>query len=261
MRKLRRTRNFDVTLELKSDQFIRPPTDSQRNWLLNRVVREAAEDLAALDEVAANFVPGADPHLPQDMADAELADQEIMEDWQIPLMEAMARVAAGPDRDVLEVGFGRGISAESVQRQGAKSHTIIECNRHIARRYETWRKSHAGCDIRLVLGLWQETIIDLGQFDSILFHTYALDEDESTELLAQSVTFAQHFFATAADHLVEGGTFTYLSNEIDSLSRTHQRALLQHFRAFRVSIIDLDMPRDVRDAWWAPTMALVEVTK
>ncbi len=81
------------------------------------------------------------------------------------------------------------------------------------------------------------------------------------ELLARSVTFAAHFFPAAAEHLRPGGVFTYLTGEIDSLSRAHQRLLLERFSSFRVQRVALRVPDDVRDAWWADSMAVVEAVK
>jgi guanidinoacetate N-methyltransferase len=260
-RKLTRTKAFDLTLEIRDEAFLRPPRDFQRNWLLNRFLREATEDLQALDALAARFVPGGERELPHDLRDAVLADDEIMEDWQLPLMEAMARIAARAGGDVLEVGFGRGVSASLIQRHGVRSHTIIECNPSIIARFERWKDAYPGRDIRLVPGLWQETIGDLGEFDAVFFHTYPLDEDESVELLARSVTFAAHFFPVAAEHLRPGGVFTYLTGEMDSLGRAHQRLLLEHFGSFRVQRVALHLPPDVRDAWWADTMAVVEAVR
>jgi guanidinoacetate N-methyltransferase len=113
----------------------------------------------------------------------------------------------------------------------------------------------------LVPGRWQDVIGELGEFDSIFFHTYALSEEESIDLLSESVTFAEHFFEEAARHLRPGGTFTYLTNEIDSLSRSHQRLIFTRFRSFRVELVQLELPEDVGDAWWADSMAVIEVTR
>ncbi len=260
-RKLKRTRAFELQLELRDDAFIRPPNDAQRNWLLNRFVREAADDLQALDEVAQRFVPGGARDLPADMRQATLSDDQIMEDWQLPLMEAMASIAARSGGDVLEIGFGRGVSAGMIQRHGVRSHTIVECNDSVIDRFTRWRETLADWDIRLVPGLWQDVIGTLGEFDAVFFHTYALDEDEAVELVAGSVTFAAHFFPVAAAHLRAGGVFTYLSNEIDSLSRAHQRLLFEHFRSVRMQRVSLTLPPDVRDAWWADSMVVVEAVK
>jgi guanidinoacetate N-methyltransferase len=260
-RKVKRTRAFELQLEVHDEGFIRPPGDTQRNWLLNRFMREAGDDLQALDTLARRFVPGAarDPGL--DMRHDALADHEIMEDWQFPLMAAMAAIAARSGGDLLEVGFGRGISAGMIQEIGVRSHTIIECNPSVLERLARWRATFAERDIRAVAGLWQDVISTLGTFDSVFFHTYALDEDEAVDLVAGSVTFAAHFFPVAAAHLRPGGVFTYLSNEIDSLSRAHQRLLFEHFQSVRMERVALTLPADVRDAWWADGMVIVEAVK
>ena len=261
MRKLKRTPAYELSVEIRDPEFVRPPRDAQRNWLLNRFMREAGEDLEALDALARRFVPGGHRELPADMRDAALSDEEIMEDWQLPLMDAMAAIAAHAGGDVLEIGFGRGVSARAIQRLGVRSHTIVECNPHVLERFDRWRATLPDRDIRVVPGLWQEVIGSLGVFDAVFFHTYALDEDEAVELLSNSVTFAASFFPVAAAHLRSGGVFTYLTNEIDTLSRAHQRLLFAHFSALRMHRVPLSMPADARDAWWADSMVVVEAVK
>jgi guanidinoacetate N-methyltransferase len=260
-RKLKRTQAFQLLLEIRDENFIRPPDDGQRNWLLNRFMREAGADLQALDGIAQRFVRGGRRALPADMRTADLSDEQIMEEWQRPLMEAMAAIAARSGGDVLEIGFGRGVSATHIQHHGVRSHTIVECNDSVLSRFERWRQQFPERDIRIVPGLWQDVIGTLGEFDSVFFHTYALDEDESVELLAGSVTFAAHFFPVAAAHLRAGGVFTYLTNEIDSIGRAHQRLLFEHFSTFRAQRVALTLPADVRDAWWADSMIVIEAVR
>lgn len=260
-RKIKRTRAFELQLEVKDDAFIRPPTEAQRNWLLNRFLREAGEDLQVLDTLAQRFVPGGARAMPTDLRHATLSDADIMEDWQLPLMGAMAAIAARAGGDVLEIGYGRGVSARLIQSHVVRSHTIVECNPSVLDRFAEWRATLPERDIRVVPGLWQDVIGTLGEYDAVFFHTYALDEDEVTELVAGSVTFAAHFFPVAAAHLRPGGVFTYLSNEIDTLSRAHQRLLFEHFRSIRLERVSLSLPPDVRDAWWADGMVVVEAVK
>ena len=185
-----------------------------------------------------------------------------MEDWQTPIMAAMAKAAAHNQGDVLEIGFGRGVAAEFVQSHAPKSHTLIECNQAVIEDfYVPWRSQHSTRDIRMVEGFWEDTLASLGKFDGILFHTYPLSDDEYVERVQRSVTFAAHFFEHAAAHLKPGGRFTYLTMEEDSLSRAHQRLLLQHFGSVNISqITDLEVPEETRDAHWARTMLLVETT-
>lgn len=259
--KLRRSGAMEVKLVISDDSFIRPPRDAQRNALLNKALREFTDDLSALDRHAASFVPGSTQNALEDRTMKPLSDEEIMEDWQIPLMRAMATIVTEQQGDILEVGFGRGISSSMIQEKEVRSHTIIECNDSVVKRFELWRENYPGRDIRLVHGLWQNTLAQLGGFDGIFFHTYPLNEDEYMQYVNAGVTFAGHFFPSAAAHLHPGGVFTYLTNEIDSLSRAHQRLLFEHFSSFSLQVIPLNMPDDVSDVWWASSMAVVKAVK
>ena len=135
-RRFKRLKDFDLSIEIKNPDFISPPREAQRNWLLNRALNELAMDLNAIDDIARRFVAGSEPVALEDRSQKRLEDHEIMEDWQRPLMEAMAEVACETGGDVLEIGFGRGIAATCIQELGVRSHTIIECNEAVAARFE-----------------------------------------------------------------------------------------------------------------------------
>ena len=262
-RRIQRSADYEITYQIKRDEFIPAPRDSQRNWLLNRAIKESADELDHLHELSKSFVRGADPEMGlPDRTNSALADHDIMEDWQVPIMQAMAKVATAGHGDVLEIGFGRGVGSDFIQAGGVRSHSIIECNESVIARFEHWRQKYVDQDIRLVPGLWQNVIDSLGLFDGIFFHTYPLNETEFVELVVQSATFAEHFFSVAARHLKPGGVFTYLTNESDSLSRSHQRALFQHFQSFTLSRVEqLEIPDDTRNAMWADSMVVVGAVK
>jgi guanidinoacetate N-methyltransferase len=256
---------FEIALQIKRGDFIRPPRSSQRTWLLERALDEFADDLHALDALARRFVPGVETGLDtltKDRTQAELDEQEILEDWHIPLMRAMSRAVSETRGDILEIGFGRGLAASFIQENRPRSHTVIECNDSVIRRFfEPWRKQYADRDIRLVRGKWQDVIGRLGNFDGILFQTYPLNEKEFTDYLSRSITFAEHFFPTAAAHLNGGGAFTYLTHEIDSLSRRHQRLIFQFFRSVTLNVERLQLPADCKDLWWADSMVVARAVK
>lgn len=260
-RRIKRAKEFEITLSIHDDSFIRTPRDSQRNWVLNRALKEFNDELIHLDSEATTFVPGSDFNC-EDRAQSELDDEEIMEDWQIPIMRAMAKAVCASHGDVLEIGFGRGIASDFIQQEGVRTHTIVECNASIVQRFESWQSKHDDKEIQVVNGMWQDVIGKLGQFDGIFFHTYPLNEAEFVEQVVQSSTFAEHFFDAAACHLNPGGCFSYLTNETNSLSRAHQRAILRRFRSFSMSVVDnLNIPHDTRDAMWGNSMIVVQVVK
>jgi guanidinoacetate N-methyltransferase len=260
-KKIKRTENFEIVLEIKTEDFIRPPRDAQRNALLNNALNEFSDNLQALDKSAARFVSGKPQISLDDRTQKILSDEEIMEEWQIPLMQAMAEVATETHGDILEIGFGCGVSATLIQERSVLSHTIIECNDSVVERFFQWKELFKQNKINLVHGLWQDTIDDLGLFDGIFFHTYPLNEEEYMKNVHGRATFAEHFFETASEHLLPGGVFTYFSNEIDSLGRGHQRALFKHFSSVSLKVINLELPDDINDTWWADSMVIVKAVK
>ena len=261
-RRIKRTPEFEVALTIHTEDFIKTPRAAQRNWVLNRALKEFCDDLAFLNRLAASFVAGAEAESLGDRTQRDLTDLEIMEDWQIPIMKSMAAIAANSHEDVLEVGFGRGIASTFVQQMGVRTHTIVECNDSVVRRFEQWKRDYSTSDIRLLHGRWQDRVEELGHFDGILFHTYPLTDEDFVEQVAESQTFAEHFFETAAAHLRPGGRLTYLTNEPDSLSRGHQRSLFRHFRSLTLTQCrELALPQNTRDAQWVDSMVIIEVRK
>lgn len=260
-KKIKRTENFEIVLEIKTEDFIRPPREAQRNALLNNALNEFSDNLQALDKLAVRFVTGKPQIALEDRTQKILSDEEIMEEWQIPLMQAMAEVVTESHGDILEIGFGYGVSATLIQEQKVLSHTIIECNDFVVKTFLEWKELFKDKKINLVHGLWQDTIDDLGLFDGIFFHTYPLNEEEYMKNVHGRTTFAEHFFETAAKHLHPGGVFTYFSNEIDSLGRGHQRALFKHFSSVSLKVINLELPDDINDTWWADSMVIVKAVK
>lgn len=260
-KKIKRTENFEIVLEIKTEDFIRPPRDAQRNALLNNALNEFSDNLQAVDKLAVRFVPGKLQIALDDRTQKVLSDEEIMEEWQIPLMRAMAEVVTETHGDILEIGFGYGVSATFIQEQSVSSHTLIECNDSVVEKFYQWKEFFKESKIKLVHGLWQDTINDLDLFDGIFFHTYPLNEEEYMKYVHGRATFAEHFFETAAKHLRPGGVFTYFSNEIDSLGRGHQRALFKHFSSVSLKLIDLELPDDINDTWWADSMVIVKAVK
>jgi guanidinoacetate N-methyltransferase len=256
---------FRVELHATVPDLVAAPRLSQRNWLVGKAIEECADDIAHLDRLAPTLVPGFDHRLDRDLHDvssAALSDAQIMEDWQTPLMLAMARHVTASHGDVLEIGFGRGVSAGFIQQFGVRSHTIVEPNDHsVNHHFARWRQAWPDRDIRLLKGRWQEVDDRLGRYDGIFFHAFPMNEQEFTDYVLRSVTFAEHAFASMAAHLVDGGVFTYLTTEIDSLSRAHQRSLFRYFRSIALHVEPLSVPADTRDTWWAQSMVVVKAVR
>ena len=269
--KVVREKQFELSLNIKDEGFIKPPDPSQQNWTITRAMEELADDLIHLDSVTKRFVDGsrrkaivedwAKSQAKYDDSQLIIDGQQVMQDWERPYMEAMAKVATETHGDVLEVGFGMAISASYMVAMGVKSYTVIECNEGVRKQFEQWKTKHPGKDLRLVFGKWQDVIDSLGLFDAIFFDTYPLSENEFNEYVINSVTFAEHFFEAAARHLKDGGIFTYYSNEIDSVSRRHQRALFKYFKEISCSVCHPLFPPKDCNYWWADSMIITRCVK
>ena len=90
----------------------------------------------------------------------------VMMEWERELMKA--HVDLLPNGDVLEIGFGMGISANYIQEKGVKSHTICEINPQILERLKEWAKDKP--NVNIVEGDWFETLPKLDKkFDGIWY--------------------------------------------------------------------------------------------
>ncbi|MDR4481691.1 MAG: amino acid adenylation domain-containing protein [Nitrospirales bacterium] len=268
---IQRKPEFDVYLKINNGEFLNPPRENQRNWIMRRALDEFSDDLVALDALSKRFVPGSDrvsiqqswtgsraEYTPSELV---IEGQQVMQDWEAPLMKAMADIATEARGDVLEVGFGMGISASYIQAGEPRSHTIIECNRDVMTVFSEWTGRYPDRDIRLVQGQWQEVLETLPEFDAIFFDTYPASEAEFEESVINSINFAEAFMPSASKLLRPGGVFTYYTNEIDSFSRRHQRFLFQHFSSFTLSIVRSLLPPEDCHYWWADSMAVVKAVK
>lgn len=267
----RSTPDFDLYLDVRTQGFLDAPRPAQRNWLLRRMLDEAVDDLQHLQLLAQRYVAGsARPEMAGDWAaqpavyrDGQLLidGQQVMQDWEAPLMQALARAAAGARGDVAEIGFGLGLSAGFVQALRPRSHTIVECHPDVLKTLRRWREQHHDADICVAACRWQDWDAPPACFDGLLFDIYPTSEDEYEAEVALAPTFAASFFPTANRLLRPGGVFTYYTNEIDSLSRRHQRLLLEHFSSFSVSVVRNLRPPDDCQYWWADSMAVVAAVR
>lgn len=271
---IRRFPQFDVQLKLKDEEFINPPKEAQRNWLLRRALDEFTSDLKHLDVQSRRFVAGsARPrletvpwgahHAEYDEHNLFIAGQQVMQDWELPLMDAMAKVVTESHGDILEAGFGMALSATCIQKYGVRSYTIMEANDEVVKRFHEWKKQFPGRDIRLLHGRWHDTHHQLEDesMDGVFFDTVPTFEDEYLREVIDNVVMAEDFFPVAARVLRPGGIFTWYTNEIDTLSRRHQRLIQKYFRSFEVTVCRPLYPPEDCHYWFADSMVVVKAVK
>ena len=103
-------------------------------------------------------------------------EKEVMMDWEDKLMSASAAYVCSNGGDILEVGFGMGISARYIQSHNINSHTIIENHPQILPKAKQWVKDKP--NVTIVEGDWYKIKDTLSMYDGLFFDTYRDDNLE-----------------------------------------------------------------------------------
>ena len=85
-------------------------------------------------------------------------DSIIMHDCEHPIMAEHAKICTENGGDILEVGFGMGISAGYIQSGSIKSHTIIENHFQIADRARDWAADKP--NVTIIEGDWRDVYLE-----------------------------------------------------------------------------------------------------
>jgi len=99
---------------------------------------------------------------------------EIMMDWEDKIMSASAAYVCQNGGDILEVGFGMGISAGYIQSHSINSHTICENHPQIIPLALEWAKNKP--NVTIVTSSWYDVKNELGTFDGIFYDTFGDDD-------------------------------------------------------------------------------------
>ena len=115
----------------------------------------------------------------------EFGDEEviIMMDWEAPIMSASAAYITEGGGDILEVGFGMGISANYIQSHSISSHTIIENHPQVIEKLKTWANGKS--NVNIISQSWADVTGSLGRYDGIFYDT---DMDERINLFSSSLS-------------------------------------------------------------------------
>ena len=116
-----------------------------------------------------------------------------MMDWEDEMMKKHAEVVCHNQGDVLEIGFGMGISAKHIQELKPKSHTIMEVHPQILEKLYEWAEGRD--NVIIIEGDWIKNLNKLGLYDGI-FHDTFLDSSDKMKL---------------TDYLKPGGVFTFFN--------------------------------------------------
>tara|TARA_R100000935_G_C2722422_1_gene118517 strand:+ start:60 stop:614 length:555 start_codon:yes stop_codon:yes gene_type:complete len=101
-------------------------------------------------------------------------DEFVMMDWEDTIMAASAEYICSNGGDILEIGFGMGISANYIQSYTINSHTIIENHPAMIIKANAWAADKP--NVTIIEGSWLGVKNTLSTYDGLFMDTYG-DED------------------------------------------------------------------------------------
>ena len=99
---------------------------------------------------------------------------EVMMDWEDDLMSASAAYVTEGGGDILEIGFGMGISAGYMHSHSIDSHTIVENHPEIIPKAVEWASGKS--NVTIISQSWYDVRNSLGTFDGVFYDTYGDDD-------------------------------------------------------------------------------------
>ena len=180
---------------------------------------------------------------------------QVMQEWERPLMRALAENVAGEGKVILEIGFGMGICAEEIFRVGCLNYTVIEAHPVIAEKARRWiaDKKIKGTVIE---GFWEENIDSFpsGSFGGVVFDTYPLNKMERGKN-----HFA--FIPRAKRLLTPEGALTYYSDETINFREEHLNLLLSNYQHVELDRVSGLTPSNDCEYWNEKYMIVPTVSK
>jgi|TARA_R110001599_G_scaffold114376_1_gene280118 type IV protein arginine methyltransferase len=122
---------------------------------------------------------------------------EVMMDWEAPLMSASAAYVCQNGGDILEIGFGMGISADYIQSHSITSHTIIENHPAIIPKAKAWASGKS--NVTIITGSWYDVKDNLPTYNGLFYDTWGDDD-------------MQYFSSSLSSLVKEGGVVTWWNN-------------------------------------------------
>ena len=97
-------------------------------------------------------------------------NETVMHAWETPIMHRMAEWVCEDGGDIIEFGFGMGISATHIQKQKINSHTICENNPVVLERLYKWAEDKD--NVIVLEGDWFANIDNMKLYNGVFFDTH-----------------------------------------------------------------------------------------
>ena len=141
---------------------------------------------------------------------------EVMMDWEDNIMKASADYICENGGDILEIGFGMGISAGYIQANDINSHTIIENHPQVIEKAKVWAEGKS--NVTIIEGDWYDVKDSLSTYDGIFYDTFGDDNvDNFTTVLltltksGTKTTWWNNFTDSDDVFFIDGTTYESIS--------------------------------------------------
>ena len=149
--------------------------------------------------------------------DSEPQELVIMHEWESEIMKKSVDFVCERGGDILEIGFGMGISAGFIQDNNPVSHTIIELHPQVAKKAREWATDKP--NVTVLEGDWYDVLPTLlegtiqithKKFDGVFFDPYGFwskwgELPRMIKPHCKSMTHISHFNAA----IVEGSSCSF----------------------------------------------------
>ena len=146
---------------------------------------------------------------------------QVMMTWEDSIMKASADYVCEGGGDILEIGFGMGISAGYIQANSISSHTIVENHPQMIVKAKAWAVGRS--NVTIIEGDWYDVKDSLSIYDGIFYDTWADDNIESFTIalnnltkLGTRVTWWNNFTDNNDLFFMDGTTYEAISVEPSS---------------------------------------------
>jgi len=126
---------------------------------------------------------------------------EVMMNWEDSIMKASADYVCENGGDILEIGFGMGISAGYIQANNINSHTIIENHPQIIEKLKLWAADKP--NVIIIEGDWYNIKDSLSTYDGLFYDTFGDNDVDKFKTILPTL-------------MKSGGKATWWNNFTDS---------------------------------------------
>jgi len=167
----------------------------------------------------------------------------IVEAWERPIQEQLAKsVCIGDHLEILEIGYGLGLSTRTVHTYCPKSHILIEAHPDIAKN----AKLELPNSTSIIVAFWEDAVKWFKDeiFDGIIFDSYPFAAVPYNGTTDSTFEFIKDFLQKGGRVLKKGGRLAFLdfSCKVHTISK-FKDICEERFSAFTAISVPLSIPK------------------